>query len=186
LGTVALSLVLVVICVIFGLGRGWNADALRMLVVTAAYLVLAVGIFAANKTGHTRPPAFLFLATFTIFIFFGDVPQQVVGGRSTFLLTLPIILASVLVCPSASFAFAALVSLGTYAMSRCYALEPVLAPTTVMGFFLVALVGWLVVSSLEGALITQARQAEELRRMNEELAHVWTNARRNWRWPTNG
>jgi signal transduction histidine kinase len=45
----------------------------------------------------------------------------------------------------------------------------VLAPTTVMGFFLVALVGWLAANSLEDRLITQARQAEELRRMNEKL-----------------
>ena len=169
LGTVALSLVLVLICVVFGPGTGRNAEAQRLLVFTLAYLVLAVGLFAANRTGHTRPAAFLFLATFTVVTFFGDVPQQVVGGRSTFLFTLPIILASVLVCPSASFVLAALVSLGTYTMSRSYALEPVLAPTTVMGFFLAALVGWLAASSLEDALVIQARQAEDLRRMNEEL-----------------
>lgn len=121
LGTIALSLVLVLIGVIVGLGKGRNAELLRLFVATLAYLVLAVGLFAANRTGHTRPAAFLFLAAFTVVTFFGDVPQQVVGGRSTFLFTLPIILTSVLVRPSASFVFAALVSLGTYATSRSYA-----------------------------------------------------------------
>jgi len=160
---------LLLVSVAFNLGRLWDADVLRRAGASLAYLVLAGIFLAANRAGRIRSAAFAFLAALTIFVFLGDTPQHVVGGRTTFLFTLPIFLAGVLLSPSASVVFAVLISLGIYGMSRYYALELVFAPSTVLGFFVVALVGWLAASSLEDALITQARQAEELRRMNEEL-----------------
>jgi signal transduction histidine kinase len=169
LGAVTVALMLLLVSVVFNLGRLWDADVLRRVGASLAYLVLAGILLAANRAGHIRSAAVAFLAALTIFVFLGDTPQHVVGGRTTFLFTLPIFLAGVLLSPSASVVFAVLISLGIYGMSRYYALELVFAPSTVLGFFVVALVGWLAASSLEDALITQARQAEELRRMNEEL-----------------
>ena len=169
MGTAAVALMIVSMSGGFSLGREWDAGILNMLVLSLLYLVLAVGLLAANRAGHTRPPALLFLAVLTVFTFVGDTPQHVIGGRTTFLFTLPIFLAGVLLSPSASVVFAVLISLGIYGMSRYCDLELVFAPSTVLGFFIVALVGWLAASSLEDALVTQARQAEELGRMNEEL-----------------
>ncbi len=168
-GTVTVALMLLLVSVVFNLGRLWDADVLRRVGASLAYLILAGIFLAANRAGHIRSAAVAFLVALTIFVFLGDTPQHVVGGRTTFLFTLPIFLAGVLLSPSASVVFAVLISLGVYGMSRYYALELVFAPSTVLGFFVVALVGWLAASSLEDALVIQARQAEELRRMNEEL-----------------
>ena len=168
-GTVTVALMLLLVSVVFNLGQLWDADVLRRVGASLAYLILAGIFLAANRAGHIRSAAVAFLVALTIFVFLGDTPQHVVGGRTTFLFTLPIFLAGVLLSPSASVVFAVLISLGVYGMSRYYALELVFAPSTVLGFFVVALVGWLAASSLEDALVIQARQAEELRRMNEEL-----------------
>ncbi|HET9589139.1 MAG TPA: PAS domain-containing protein, partial [Anaerolineales bacterium] len=128
--------------------------------ITIAGIVL---IYAINHYWSGRVAAFLFLTLLSIIFAFSDTPDQVAGGRTLFLFTLPIIMASILLSPGASFIFAVLSSI----MISVVALSIGHIPNTpaIFGFLLVALVSWLSARSLEQAL-------QELRNINANLDRV--------------
>jgi PAS domain S-box-containing protein len=89
-----------------------------------------------------------------------DTPAQVVDGRTLFVFAIPILIASVLFRPYASFVVAAFVS----ALLVIIAIVGHVVPNliAIVGFFAIALISWLSARSLETAL-------EDLRRANLEL-----------------
>jgi PAS domain S-box-containing protein len=107
----------------------------------------------------------LFLLLITIALAFTDQPQEVVQGRSLFMLTIPILMASVLLRPYAGFIVAALISLLLLGIGVSANLSPEVMsalPFSALAFMAVALVSWLSARSLERALA-------ELRAINREL-----------------
>jgi PAS domain S-box-containing protein len=107
----------------------------------------------------------LFLTILSIALAFSDEPQQVVGGRGLFTFAVPILMASVLLRPYASFIMAGLISLLLLAVAAAASLGTemiVSLPFTTLAFFAVAMVSWLSARSLERAL-------EDLRAINREL-----------------
>jgi signal transduction histidine kinase len=118
----------------------------------------------------------------TIVVALSDEPRQVVEGRSVFLFTIPILMASVILRPWASFALAGLSSLviSVLALRLPEYVPPV---PTMLGFFAFAFVAWLSARSLENALedlrainreLDQRveKRTQELRAANEELAQA--------------
>lgn len=102
----------------------------------------------------------VFLLFLMVLFMFGDTPDQLAGGRSLFVFTIPIIMASLLLYPAASFIFAGLSALEIwYLAEKSGALYNTFAA---IGFFLVALVSWLSARSMEQAL-------REVRAINKEL-----------------
>lgn len=120
-------------------------------------------IYAINAFWSGRIAASIFLTFLSIVFVFSDSAQQVSSGRSLFLFTLPIIMASILLTPASSFIFAALSS----AIVAYIAVSISFVPNVpaMIGFFLVAMVSWLSARSLERAL-------KELREINADLDKV--------------
>lgn len=140
------------------------SNAKHLFFISLVMLVGIAVIFAINRYGSGSLASLLFVLVFTIAIAFADEPLQVVEGRSTFLFTVPILMASVILRPWASFAAATLssivITLLVFSMPEYI---PHIPPfPTLLGFFAVAFVAWLSARSLEGAL-------HELRAINEEL-----------------
>lgn len=131
-----------------------------MLVGTLAMSGGVIAIYAINRFWSGRLASTLFLLLLLLIMSFSDTPAQVAGGRALFAFTLPIIIASVLLSPWASFVFA----LVTSAVIAAIAYNAVIEPNVpaMLGFFLIALVSWLSSRSLEQAL-------KALRVINQEL-----------------
>ena len=130
---------------------------------TGSFIMLGstILIFAINHYWSTQAAGILFLALFTSALVISDEPSQLIGGRSTFLFVVPIIMASFILSPWASFLMAGVTSLAVtiIALNLPGYVPP--APT-MLGFFAVALVSWLAARSLEAAL-------QDLRVLNQGL-----------------
>ncbi len=109
-----------------------------------------VVIFFINRRVSGWLASTLFLLLLIFIIVSSDEPAQLVDGRSLFVFALPILMASVLLRPFASFIAAALVSV----ILAAIALNAQIVPNLVafVGFFAIALVSWLAARSLENAL----------------------------------
>ena len=109
-----------------------------------------VVIFFVNRRVSGWLASSLFLVLLILIIVSSDEPAELVDGRSLFVFAIPILMASVLLRPYASFFAAGLVS----ALLAAIALNAQIVPNLVafVGFFAIALVSWLAARSLENAL----------------------------------
>ena len=95
-----------------------------------------------------------------VLFMFGDTPEQLAGGRSLFVFTIPIIMASILLFPAASFIFAGFSAFEIWYLAvQAGTLYNTFAA---IGFFLVGLASWLSARNMEQAL-------REVRTINKEL-----------------
>ena len=122
-----------------------------------------LGIYLLNRRMAGRWAALLFLVLLTVIFLFTDSLYELVNGRSLFLFTIPIVMASMLLFPAASFIFAALGSVIVIVLSISINVFPNVP--AIIGFFLVALASWLSARSLEQTLA-------ELRHINANLDQV--------------
>ena len=133
----------------------------NQLIVASAIIVLIGGlsIHYLNKRS-SRLAASLFLLLLTIVSVFSDTPVELSNGRSLFVFTLPIAIASLTLFPASSFLFALINSV----IITILAFNANLVPnvTAIIGFFFLALISWLSARSLEQAL-------NDLRRININL-----------------
>ena len=111
----------------------------------------------------------LFLTFFTLLLAFIDTPNELANGRSLFVFTIPVIMASLLVNPSSGFIFALLASIEISVLAIIA--EQVPNTFAIIGFFLVASVSWLSSRSLEHAL-------RDLRTINTDLDKIVTERTR--------
>jgi len=131
----------------------------------ASGLILFAGtmiFFAINRSQNL--PGWVAGGTFLSFMLvifaFTDTPLELANGRSLFVFTIPIIMASILLRPAFSFVFAFLGSIEIIILSKAASIEPNVY--AILGFLLVALVSWLSARSLENAL-------QDLRTTNANL-----------------
>jgi PAS domain S-box-containing protein len=161
LGMTPLTL-LTLLVTIFASTAGLESQE-RIIALYAGSMVMLVGLAAAfviNRYWSGWLASSLFLLLVTAVVAVSDEPQEVAGGRSLLLFAVPIIMASVLLRPYASFIMASLVSLVTAVVAISVQIVPnVFASFT---FFAIALVSWLSARSLERVL-------EDLRTINREL-----------------
>ena len=162
LGIVASTFLMFIFLFVFVLaGNGSKIDG----AVWIGALALLVGCLAFYRSN--RNPAIpgwvtsgVFLLFLIVLFMFGDTPEQLASGRSLFVFTIPIIMASILLAPASSFIFAVFAALEIWYLSEQIAIVPNLF--AIIGFFLVALVSWLSARNLEQAL-------REVRLINKEL-----------------
>ena len=124
------------------------------------FILGILGIYLINRRLSGRWAALLFLLLLTVIFVFTDTPEELVRGRSLFLFTIPVTIASLILAPQASFLFAAISSTIIAWVATANGL-PVNVFVTI-GFFVLALVSWLSARSLEAAL-------KELRAVNAGL-----------------
>ncbi len=150
-------------------------------------VLLILGLYRLNRARPSRVAAILFVLGLIVILTLSDEPQQVVAGRSTVALVLPIIMASVLIAPAASFIVAGLVGLSLFglAVANGVSVGPLLLE--IIEFLLIALVGWLAARSLENALAElqainrdlDRRVAERTKDLAEALIQVQAESGKN-------
>ncbi|MGD2105853.1 MAG: MFS domain-containing histidine kinase [Anaerolineae bacterium] len=182
-GVTGLTLVTLTALVVAGLAH--SVSPYQMALLSQAILAILVGIagiYMVNRRWSGALASSLFLVLLTLTFAFIDEPPEVVDGRSVFLFTIPILMASVLLRPWASFAAAGLSSavVSAIALSLPGYIPPV---PTMLGFFAFAFVSWISARNLENALRNVRAlnreldqrvedRTRELRQANEELANA--------------
>ncbi len=135
----------------------------RVAALYGASLITLFGlviIFQLNRRGMGWVASWLFLLLLTGILSATDAPQEIASGRSLLLFAVPILMASVLLQPSASFVMAGVSSLVITLIALRVDIPP--NPFAMLTFFAIALASWLSARSLEQALA-------ELRTINQEL-----------------
>jgi len=141
-------------------------DLSQLVLLSSLALLIGTLVFYLINRSRRIPgwvASNLFLIFLTIMLTFTDTPEELANGRSLFVFTIPIIMASILTRPAFSFLFAAI----TTGLITYLALIAEVEPNTfaAVGFFLVAFVAWLSARSLEQTL-------RELRTINADLDQV--------------
>jgi PAS domain-containing protein len=161
LGIAALTLLAIVAMTIMSTSGGLVEPGPTLLYLGCLALLCGIAIiFAINRYRSSRLASSLFLLLVTLLLAFSDEPQEVADGRTLFAFAIPILMASVLLRPYASFIVASLVSLLIAAIGMTVQIVPNVFAMIV--FFAIALVSWLSARSLERVL-------EDLRTINREL-----------------
>lgn len=138
----------------------WGGDRVYLSVLVV--LAIAFILFLINRYWSRRLAATLFLVLLVISILLGSLDDQA-AGRGLVLLAVPIIMASVLLRPYASFVIAGLVSLGfVFVEAGVMGSGVAMLAPALLSFLLVAVVSWISADSAERAL-------RELRTVNREL-----------------
>jgi PAS domain S-box-containing protein len=166
LGVAAITL-LAIVATIHSTITGIEETRERTLSLYAICLAMLIGVVvisAINRYWSSPLAGWLFLLLLTVVFAFSDKPQEVVAGRALFMFAIPILMASVLLRPGASFVMAALIGL----LLNTIALKSQLVPNlfAVLGFFAIAMVSWLSARSLEHAL-------QDLNTTNRELSLLY-------------
>ena len=165
LGTLLAALIGLAFVVIYNIiNPGTKQSDTQILLVGITVFTLGIfGIYQVNRRLSGRWAALLFLFLLTIIFVFTDSTEEVVNGRSLFLFTIPIVIASLVLAPQASFLFAVISSAIITALGIPLGFS--VNVFVISGFFILALVSWLSARSLETAL-------KELRAINADLDRV--------------
>ena len=162
LGSITLALLGILAVVLDAIFHLWPPGGTDLIFTSSiAVLVGGIGIYLVNRRS-SRVAASLFLLLLTVALVFSDTPEEISSGRSLFVFSIPIAVASLLLHPLASFLFAGLTSAIITIIALSISGYPNLP--AIMGYFLLALVSWLSSRSLEQAL-------RDLRTINAELDH---------------
>jgi PAS domain S-box-containing protein len=140
----------------------WMTEANSLFWATSMLMAGSICLFVANHYIRGWVVSGLFLLLMMIGIAFADDPAQLVGGRSLFLFTIPIFLASMLMPSWAAFVAVGLsITILTILDVRLQASIMDMLPTFLVFIFL-ALLAWLSSRGVEVAL-------RDLRKLNREL-----------------
>jgi len=125
-----------------------------------AALIGALVFYFINRYRSGIAASILFLLFLSMILALADSPSELANGRSLFLFAIPIIVASVLLGPVASFAFYILVSIELVVLSLISG-EPINL-VAIVSFLFLSIIAWLSARSLEQAL-------KDLRKINANL-----------------
>jgi len=163
-GVVIASILAILSSIIFISMARQELEGVNLILWGGSFTILgSLLIYGINFYWSRKIAAFLFLALLTLIFTFSDTAQEVSSGRTLFLFTLPIIMASILLSPGSSFIFGALCSIIISVIAVSIGFFP--NTPAIFGFFLIALVSWLSARSLEQAV-------NELRIINASLDRV--------------
>lgn len=166
LGVLGAALLGLIAVIVYVTNSGKSSIDAEIQILLGGIVIFTLGIFGiyqVNRRLSSRVAALLFLLLLTFIFVFTDSTEELVNGRSLFLFTLPIAIASLILAPPASFLFAAISSLIVAWLAASIGLAPNVFVFS--GFFMLALVSWLSARSLEQTL-------QELRMINANLDHV--------------
>jgi signal transduction histidine kinase len=160
-GATGITLLIFSAVVIIDVFNTLEGDASRLYLLIPLLLLSFLIIFLLNRYAADWVASSLFLLIVVAGISFADEPHQIVEGRSSFLFTIPILMASVILRPWASFILAGVSSLviTLITINTFQGIPPI---PTMLSLFVFALVSWLSARSLENALA-------DLREINREL-----------------
>ncbi len=143
-----------------GLATGSGGDAgpetLWVYAACGATLLLGAVVLGLSRRGQPRLASGLFLTGLTLIILLSDTPQELIHGRTFFALALPILMASALLEPRASFWAAGLIGLSLVCLAWRDRVEFIIGPLGSLA--LVAAVAWATTRS-ERQAVRQIQEA---------------------------
>jgi signal transduction histidine kinase len=149
LSALALSVLTLQTTIIVGLFDWVSVSS--QLYVMLPILIVGVGfVYILNRFVSGRLACILFLLIMIAAVAFSDEPEQVASGRSLVSFAFPIVMASMILSPSASFAAAGISSLAIVALAQSIHIPA--DPFPMLAFFAVALVSWLGARTMERAI----------------------------------
>lgn len=146
-----LLLTLLAVTIAYWVGLAPSGDFRRLVPIILGLLASLAVTFLINRYWSGWLAGWLFIILLTGAFALSDEPRQVVGGRSLFLFTIPILMSSVILRPWTSFVAAGVCG-AIIAYIDAFVLRTVPGIPTILAFFTVALVSWLSARSLENAL----------------------------------
>jgi len=150
---------------------GLAGDPQEVFLLWGGTLALLAGIgviFVVSRRVSVSLAGALFVLLLIAISVISDEPRQVIGGRSLFVFTIPILAASVLLKPWASFVAAGISSLVIISIALGVFRSTPNVPA-MLGFFVLATVAWLAARSLQRALATSHEVNEALRISQDAL-----------------
>lgn len=139
-------------------------------------LFSAVGVLGGcftmwlNRRGFTTLAGYIFALLIVYIITAATQPAEYIFEGSTMLAyVLPILMASVILEPYASFVLTTIITAVLIIVARLAGITEDPTPETIATFFMLAVVAWLSARSLNQALRQAQERAEELRVINQEL-----------------
>jgi len=159
-------LTVLIVFISYALGFIKNTSDLWLGVASTIGIVFGAAVFWFINRSQKIPgwvASFLFLLFLLIIFTFSDSRIELANGRSLFIFTIPIIMASILLRPSSSFLFALFGSIEISILARTIGTATNFF--AVVGFFVVAFVAWLSARSLEQVL-------RDLREINTNLDKI--------------
>ena len=158
------------------LAKAWKfTEAAYLLGFIFVFLITSVLLFLINRRPG-RLAIHIFLALLIVGYVFSDSPANISNGSSVFVYAFPIVMASLLMRPSASFLVAAM---GCVIITIANALA---APGTypnfiiMISFFLLAMTSWLASISLENALKNLLQTNANLDALVQERTQALTDS----------
>ncbi len=148
--------------------RIWTfAAALFLIVVCLGFIAGSLIIFFINRRwGHVA--IYAFLALLIIGYIFSDTPANISNGSTVFFYAIPIVIASLLIRPAASFIVAAIGCEIIVLANNAAATNTNPNPVVMIGFFMLGLISWLTARSLENALLNLRKINANLDRLVQE------------------
>ncbi len=133
-----------------------------LVTIGAATLLASAGVcFWLNRSGKVILAGSIFLALLTAVLMAVDTPTEVVKGRTLFMFVIPILIASFVMRPYASFIATAII--GILHITLAYVAKvPDYQPYSIAALMVIAMIAWLAARNLEMAL-------ENLQKINQEL-----------------
>jgi PAS domain S-box-containing protein len=165
---------LIVSAIAATLMTGWmglltREQQIPLLAGTLIGLIGIVAIYWLNRSLPVWVASSLFILLIVVIPILIEEPHELVNGRSLFVFSIPILLASVLLRPHASFFAAGLIAVLLSVLSFQVGIFPNLI--AILGFFAIALVSWLAARNLEEALRDLRRANLELDKRVDERTH---------------
>ena len=141
----------------------WTSDDRILFWATAGFLVISFSLFIANRRVRGWSVGGVFIFFMIVGISLADQPNELVSGRSTFLFTMPIFLASMLL-PSWTAFLAALLDMAILALlaGQLPNFSIISLIPTYVGLAFISLLAWLSARGVETTL-------RDLRKLNLEL-----------------
>jgi signal transduction histidine kinase len=150
---------------------GFHTNNLTGIAVAASSMSLLAGaaflLNRARKLPAPRLAASLFIIAITAFIVLSDSPAQVIAGRTSFMLLLPVFLASVLVFPAASVTVAILEMLALVILAPGNA---AISNFSLVMIYFFALLAWASAHSGESAIAAALRESTKNKTILESAA----------------
>jgi signal transduction histidine kinase len=147
--------VLGLVFLLIAVALGKAGDPQEVWLMGIAILFTSIGIaliYSINRYGSSVLASILYLILLIAIIAISDEPYHIVDGRGLLMFAIPILTASVLLKPWASFAAAAACSIVIAFMGIVLAQQAFPNIPGMLGFFLLAVVSWISASSLEQAM----------------------------------
>ena len=154
---------------------GQQNETTLMWVSIGATLLGTAGIYVLNRYASGELAGAFFIAFLIAVAALCDTPENVANGRGLLVFTIPILAASVLIRPWASFAAAVVSSIVITTIGLVILQKPIPNVPAMLVFFMLATVSWLSSRSLEEALEDQRTSNRLLREREKRFRHIYEN-----------